>query len=247
MKKVQYILSIIMLSLALYSCDNGGNADNKNNSGNGKSNNINTKKYKKCFEDFDYNFSQILSKEDVLKHIDAAHHADIKIDENKMKDRYGNIAYKYKSDRTFTIKAGRISQEIPDDNTIEFSGLNFSKSDEAKTLESFERSYKKLSAQEVDDMLANIDKAYTDKPKAELEQAKKFIEIRKKLQYHEVPDLGTAAYWQEFSVQGNNYGAELIVLAGTVEFTLKVKVDNDNKINAKMAIAIAQDILQKCK
>lgn len=234
------------MSCAFIACENESDTLNDKSNDSSTSSQSNHKAIHTCFEKFDYNFSQILSKEDVLKYIDASLHADVKVNENNKKNRYGTVSYTWKSDRTFTVKAGNVTQEIPDKNTIELSGLSFSNSDETRTLELFEKNYKKISDKEYQDLIANLEKSYADKSAAELEQAKKLLEVRKNLNYTEIPNLGSAAYWKEVQVTGNNFGIELYVLAGTVEFKISVKSSDNNNTNADIAHKLAQDILKKC-
>lgn len=247
MQTIKILLSTFVLSCYLLSCNNDSNVTKSANQSTVVSSSVSdSKDVKSCFEKYDYNLAQILSKEDIHRYVDAAHHADIKVDERVSKNRYGKIAYKYKSNRTFTIQAGSVSQAIPDYNTFELTGLDFSKLDAASALEMFERSHKKLSDQEFEELNANLEKSYADKPHAELAQAKKLLAARKDLNYTEVLNLGTAAYWKDVNVQGNNFGVELVVLAGLVEFTVKVKISEDKQSNVDLAIAIARNILDKC-
>lgn len=240
------VISIALLLFIFTSCKDENKGENATSDSSKTTilDKKNSKKISSCFEDYNYNLAKILTKEDVLKYFESSYHNEIETEESrrKSKDRYDKIVYSHKTNRT--IKIAHL--EAPDDNTIELSGLEFSKLDEEKTLEFFERKYKKLSEQEVQEMIANLERNYADTPKEELEQAKKFLEARKNLNYTPVQGLGTAAYWQEVKVSGNNFGAELVVLTGTVEFTVKAKIDNDNTLNAQTAIAIAKDILAKC-
>lgn len=242
-------ISLVFFCLLFISCKNESKqVDSSANSvQTTHSNKANNKKIKSCFEDYNYNLAEILTKEDVLKHFDSSHHQEIKTEERKTKNMYANVIYSHKSNRTITIDMGKTTYEAPENNSIEFSGLEFSKLDEEKTLEYFDRKYKKLSDQEAQKMIADIEREYADKTKEETEQAIKFVEIRKNMNFIPVQGLGTAAYWKEIKVSGNNFGVELFVLAGTVEFTVKVKIDRDNMINSQVAIAVARDILAKCE
>ncbi len=240
---------VILISLILFTaCKTDGNTNNSNKdiSSETNSNQINSKDVRNCFEKFDYQLSEIYTKEDALKYFEPSQHADVKTDERKGLEANNYVSYKYKSERTHHVKAGNNSVEVPDFNYIEFSGLQFSKSDENQTLEQFERKYKQLSEQEILEIQSKMEKAYADKPKEELEQAKKFVETRKNLNYVPVQGLGTAAYWGELRSNGNSFGAELFVLVGTVEFSVKAKLDSDNMLNSQTAIAVAKEIIEKC-
>lgn len=246
MKKILAILSLALLCLA---CEKTKNPDVvllNSSEQTEQTTKMDTTKFKSCFEEIDYDLAKILSKQDVLKHFNPEDHAKIEIDERKGMGRQSHVIYKFKSNRQHTVEAGGMIQKIPDYNNIELSGLEFSKSDEAKTLENFDRKFKKLSEQELQDILTNLEKEFAGKSSEELEQAKRMMKIRTESNYVPVQGLGTAAYWQEFKVKGNNFGAELIVLAGNVEFTVRVKIDSDNMLNSQTAIAVANDILKKC-
>ncbi len=247
MYTIKILLPLLALSYTLIACSTTSENDKKDNlDAVAKDYASSTKDIRSCIEKNDHQLAQLLSMEHVQKHVDATHHANIKVETNNQKNKYGNIVYKYKSDRTYQVQVGSIIQEIPDYNTFELTGVGLANSDAERALEIFERSYKKLSDEAYEEMSANLEKSYADKSKASLEQAKKLLEARKHLNYTEVSNLGTAAYLKEVNVKGNNFGVELVVLAGTATFTVRVKVSDDNSMNADKAVAIAKDIIQKC-
>lgn len=239
MKSLNKIAALCALTILAASCGDSASDAGSSSSGNDQ-------KVVACYQAFDYDLEKFLSKEDVLQHIPAAMHSELKQEQTGGKNRYASLTYKYKSDRMVTLTMGSISQEVPDFNTISLNSVDFYESDAAEALEKFETMYKKLSDAELNTMIENLEKSYADKPKEQLEQAKKFVEARKNLNYEPVAGLGTAAYWQAVSSAGINIGVEVKVLVGTMEFTVLAKMSADNSENLKVATAVAKDILKKC-
>lgn len=199
-----------------------------------------------CFEAFDYDLEKFLTKEDVLVHVDPAKHSEVKHEKVGESGQYASLTYQYKSDRTITLTMGSISQEVPDRNTFAIKGVSFYNGSEEEALANFETSYKKISDAELNTINERLEKEYADKPKEQLEQAKKFAQARKNLAYEPVAGLGTAAYWHSVTVAGINTGVDLKVLVGTMEFNILVKVSADNAENLKVAKALAEAVIKKC-
>lgn len=236
---------IILFSIVFTGCKN---EENKPDSELSKTKNseVNSEKLKSCFESFQYDLDKILTKDEVLKYIDDSQHSQVETEFKKRESSMATLVYSYPSERIHTVTANGMPHEIPDKNIISLKGLEFSRIDEEKTLEVFNRKYKKLTEEEFQEMKSNLEKQYADKSKAELETALKFLETRKQFNSIAVDGLGTAAYWKNFTVNENDYGVELFVLAGTVEFVVQVKVSDDDNVNSNTAIEIAKEILVKC-
>jgi hypothetical protein len=246
MTKKHFLIPVIVLSVVFTSCGNGEQKA-ANSSQSEQSSKISASQFKSCFEAYAYDFEKILTKEQVSRYMAPAYHDQIKVDVRKMQSSMGHVEYRYPSTRTHSVKAGGRTMEVPDPNIIMFKGLTFSKTDEEKTLTAFEMKYKKLSDEEFQQMSANMEKQFAGRPKEQLEQALKMLEVRKNFNTTVVEGLGTLAYWKSFQVNGNSFGVELMVLAGTVEFTIQVKIDEDDTKNAQTAIALAKEVLAKCK
>lgn len=237
---------IILFSLVFTGCKN---EENKPDSELSKTKNseVNSEKLKSCFESFQYDLDKILTKDEVLKYIDDSQHSQVETEFKNRNSSMSELIYSYPSERTHTVSVGKMSQNVPDNNIISLKGLSFSKIDEEKTLELFNRKYKKLTEEEFQEMKSNLEKQYADKSKAELETALKFLDTRMQFNSIAVDGLGTSSYWKNFTVNENDYGVELFVLAGTVEFLVHVKISDNDEINSNTAIEIAKDILAKCK
>lgn len=253
MKTINYWL--LALAFVFASCNTGASSDknDEKTSANreGKSTvksaqKSGNKKMNDCFKAYKDNIQPLLTKADVLQHIDIDNPALL---EEKYSDfsSQQELVFTYESDRTVRIEVPNlVSVEKPEDNRIALNKFEVSDDSEKDVLMIFDRTYKGLTEKEYEAAIANLEKSYADKPKEVLEQAKKFVAARKNMKYQAVDNLGTAAYWMEVQVQGINYGVELVVLAGVTQFTLDVKVTEDNQENLKTAVAIAKEILKKC-
>lgn len=238
-------LIVILLCVVFTACKNEENKPNSELIKTIKSE-VNSEKLKSCFESFQYDLDKILTKDEVLKYIDDSQHSQVETEFKNRNSSMSELIYSYPSERTHTVSVGKMSQNVPDNNINSLKGLSFSKIDEEKTLELFNRKYKKLTEEEFQEMKSNLEKQYADKSKVELETALKFLETRMQFNSIAVDGLGTASYWKNFTVMGNDFGVELFVLAGTVEFVVQVKVSDDNNVNSNTAIEIAKEILAKC-
>lgn len=243
-------LKIVLLAssfLFLLSC---GSEDKSEKTG--VVSNKNSTKTSDCLAKFDYDYSKLLTKEDVLKHVTVADPSIIKTkfnDNKKMNaQEYGDCTYSWPSDRPdMDAKVLNKIQKIKDVNTVSISKLMFEDGDLADIQAKFQRAYKALSQAEVDDMNAKMDKQFEGKSAEALETAKGFIQARTKLKFEPIEGLGDLAYWKKATELGADWGAELIVLVGKVKFTIKVKISSDINENIAVAQKMAQEVLDKCK
>lgn len=203
-----------------------------------------------CYERFDYDYSAMLTMDDVLKHIPVSDPEAIELKfkaNNGISQRYNECVYQWASDRPdLTMSVSGFSIHGPDRNTVSLNNLNFFNGNAKEALESFERVYKKITEEEYVSMAANIDNEFKDKTEDERNTMKGFLETRKNLNFEELPGLGTAAYWHSVNVSGVYYGVKIYVLIGTVEFEISAKVSLDDQENVNAGRLLAQEVLNKC-
>lgn len=203
----------------------------------------------KCFSEFDYDYSKILSKADVLKVISAERSRSIHVtyDAQPISKHYNHCTYTWPSDRPEMIMniAGH-HVKMEDKNSIQIGMLSISNLTKEQALAAFEMKYKFLTRQEIHEMQRKMEATYPGERKAELQQAKLFLQTRRHVYFNYLGDVGTAAYWRDVITSGVNHGIELHVLAGKVEFKLAVKASNSRKENVRIAKRIAKVILAKC-
>src|SRR5690625_7000411 len=96
--------------------------------------------------------------------------------------------------------------------------------------DSFETSYKKLSEEEYQQLLLNIEKNY-ENDAAGLERAKGFLDARLNLVFESLNGLGDAAYWKWH----DQHGIELVVLVGNTYFIIENKTAVTKEENLEIA------------
>jgi len=241
------VLSLVLLAaVALSSCF----SHEKPEGGEGLSNTrVDPEAVEKCFSEFDYDYSKILSKADVLKVISAqkSRLVHVTYDAQPISKHYNHCTYTWPSDRPemiLNIAGHHVKME--DKNSIQIGMLSISNLTEEQALTAFEMKYKFLTRQEIHEMQQRMGASYAGERKAELQQAKLFLQTRKDVNFNYLGDVGTAAYWRDVITSGVNHGIELYVLAGKVEFKLAVKTSNSREENVRMAKRLAKIILAKC-
>lgn len=249
------ILSIGMLT-ACESADNAKSQDgiNLESITKSKSKNKNAKGGNTCLLAYQKQYDKLLSKEDVL--------AATGFTEDKLKEKYSKImddpmfhsySYSWKNGRKGPIMGVKGTFELSDN--INVSGI------EAMSLDDFEKAYRPMTEAEnaaakdalndiadgdVKDAQATeaLDKA--NKAGVSKEDIKKtgggVLDMIKSMSegYTPVEGIGDAASW-------NIMSNELIVLQDGVTFKLHVEVSNAEPENKKLALQLAQKILDKCK
>lgn len=218
----------------------------------GKANKV--QKYNaKCFEDFDYDYRKMLTKEDVLKHVSVSDPdaLEVNFEESRSSKKHNKYSITWPSDRpdmVMEVKAGGTSVPLPqtDNNIVAIEQLEFKRGDAEKELSAFNRAYGKLSEQEYREMEERIDQQQADKSEEERKVMKSMIRARENMNFHPLANVASGAYWEREEFREQYLGTNLYVLAGTVQFRIKVKVSSDDEENARIAALLAQEILAKC-
>lgn len=193
-----------------------------------------------CLEMFNYDYSRMVTIEDIRKH----HAIDLSTIEKKdggIKGEYGSVLYTWASDRPdLDVKVSTMSIKVPDVNTVGVKMLSFYDDGSAETVKSFSIAYRELSEEELKTMNDNLESRYSDS--AELENAKSLLKARTNRNFELVEGLGTRAYWK----WGEQYGGELITLVGRSSFTIVTKISDDPNQNLELARKLAQEVINKC-
>lgn len=203
---------------------------------------------KDCLMNYEYDYSRILTLDDVKKHI-TVDESTLETEEDSQNKTYGNVTYKWASDRPDLVtEINNMSIEHPDMNKVSMTKLSFYDSDDLKTyksddfIELFNRGYDPMSKEEFNQLFANLEKQYKDDPEM-LNTSRKLLESRMQSKYKKVEGIGQSAYWK----WDDMWGLELSVLFGNTKFYLEVKIDEDPQKNLDVATKIANDILEECK
>lgn len=200
-----------------------------------------------CLMAKDYKYEDLLTKEDIAKHVEIDE-ATFKFEISPVKGEYGSCSYEWKSDRPDT-QMELLGQMIPvkDNNRVTLKMLSFYTDSELKLYNQatasdlFDQSYKKLSQQEYESLLANLHKEYANDA-AGFDQAKGFLDARMKLTYQPIENLGSGAYysWHE------EHGIKLAVLAESAHFIIESKTSGNSKTALQDAVLFAKEVLAKC-
>lgn len=196
------------------------------------------KKTSGCFEKFDDRYEELLSRSDI--------EGIISIDDSTYEmetSSYGSVQHQWKSDRPDLefIIAGQ-SIKGPDRNRIVLKNLKlYDSTDVTYIRDSFETSYKKLSEEEYQQLLLNIEKTYENDATG-LARAKGFLDARLHLVYEALDGLGDAAYWK----WDEQHGIELAVLFGDTHFIIENKTAVSKEENLEIARQLAEKVIEKC-
>lgn len=206
-----------------------------------------SQKIAQCLKAKNYKYEELLTKNDIAKHV-SIDEETFKFEISPVKGEYGSCSYEWKSDRPDT-QMELLGQMIPvkDNNRVMLKMLSFYTDSELKLYNQatasdlFDQSYKKLSQQEYESLLANLHKEYANDA-AGFEQAKGFLDARMKLTYQPVENLGSGAYysWHE------EHGIKLAVLAESAHFIIESKTSGNSKTALQDAVHFAKEVLAKC-
>ena len=242
---------IVCVAFLLYSC----NASEDENSTGEKTASTSTssksgQKIANCLVKFDHDYSKLLTKEDVLKHIslDNPEGLEIKYNEKSVKKypEYGEIYYNWPSDRPDIQISPSFPLKQPDMNTVSLTNLAFKEGDIASIQDRFHTSYKVMSQEQIDAGMARLEESFKDKPAKDLETAKKLLEGRGKSKNISVEGIGDHAYWFPTKVMDLPLGSKIVVLVGNAQFEVVAKVSENDEENFEVAKKIALEVLAKC-
>lgn len=196
------------------------------------------KKTSGCFEKFDDRIDELLTRsdiEEILSIDDASYQMET--------SSYGSAQHQWNSDRP-DLEYNIAGQSIkgPDRNRIVIKNLNFYDSTDAdEIMGNFDTSYKKLTQEEYDQLLSNLEKNY-ENDAAGLERAKGFLDARLNLVFESLNGLGDAAYWK----WDEQHGIELVVLIGDTHFIIENKTAVSKEENLEIAKQLAEKVIAKC-
>lgn len=204
-----------------------------------------------CLSKFDHDYSKLLTKEDVLKHISIGNPdvLETKYDAESVKrhPEYGEIYYEWPSDRPDVKIIASSPVKHPDMNSVSLTNLDFSDGDIANIQDRFHTAYKVMTSEEIDAGMARMEKFYKDKPAKELENAKKLLKKRGESKNKPVEGVGDYAYWFPAKAMNLYLGSKIVVLTGNAQFAVVAKVSENDAENFEVAKKIALEVLAKCK
>lgn len=200
-----------------------------------------------CLADKEHQYEALLIKADLAKYV-KIDEASFKKEISSTKGKYGSCTYSWESGRPKMEKviAGR-DIKLSDPNQVTIKLLDFytdedlEKNQQESAIDLFDMGYKKLSQEEYNKILANIEKKLNDKPK-DLARAKKMMKKRMDFTYTSIDNLADRTYWK-----WNDYGIELVVLTGNARFTILSKTTGEPETSLDHAIHFAKEILSKCE
>lgn len=201
-----------------------------------------------CLADKDYDYGALLTKADIAKHVNIDE-SSFKKEISATKGKYGSCTYTWESDRPEKDIISKVTGAVhkrPDKNKVTIKTLDFytqedlEKNKQDSAIDLFDMGYKKLSQEENNEILANLEKKLGDKPE-DLARAKKMMESRMDFTYKPIDNLGDRAYWK-----WNDYGIELVVLTGNARFTILSKTTGEPETSLDHAIHFAKEVLAKC-
>ena len=233
-------LIFVGMALLLFACNSGNKESSKTSLDvqTEKGNKNTTTKSYDCLKKFEDDYSLLLSKEDMI--------SIYPINSDKIKSQlrsgsYGEHLYQWPSDRpTFTMEMSGMKMELPDQNAMGVKNLSFysDKSDLKSNIENFEMGDKELSAKELERIQDNLAKQDDEIKKT----GEDLMKVRAKSSWDFVEGLGSSA-WYKWSEQ---WGGELVVLAGISQFTILTKISTKPEENREIAIKLAEKVLAKC-
>ncbi len=252
--KITFLNSwLFCAAFLLFSCDSSKNKTPGGESGGSEAEQSSKadRKTAKCLAEFDYDYSKLLTKEDVLKHvpIDQPEALELKYDAESVKKRpeYGKIRYTWPSERPDVQTSPSVPVKRPDLNSVSLSNLEFKDGDISNIQNRFHAAYRSMSQEQVEAGKARMKEFYKDKPAEDLENAIKLLEKRAEMKNTPVEGLGDFAYWFPFKAMDLYLGAKVVVLVGNAQFEVVVKVDENDEENFEVAKKIVTEVLAKCK
>ena len=151
----------------------------------------------------------------------------------KFEDDYSLLLTKEEMNSVYPIN--------PDKNKKELRSGSFysDKSDMKSNIETFDMGYKELSEKELEQINDNLAKQDDEIKKT----GKDLMKVRAKSSWEFIENLGSSA-WYKWNEQ---WGGELVVLAGKSNFTILAKTSSDPVENREIAKKLAKKVLSKCK
>ncbi|MCL8008924.1 hypothetical protein M8845_15945 [Gelidibacter japonicus] len=238
MKKKVFLAGLVIV---LFSCNSGGKKESSESKSESRSEKASSKSDGKsydCLKDYKDEYEALLTKEEMA----SVHSISDKAKVELRSGSYGEHIYRWESDRpSFTMEVSNMKMEVPDQNTLGIKNLSFysDKTDLKSAVGTFDMGYKELSDKELEQIQSNLDKAEDEVKKT----GEDFMKVRAKMSWNAVDGLGSSA-WYKWSDQ---WGGELVVLAGRANFTILTKMSADPDENRRLAIQLAEKVLAKCK
>ncbi|HUH28422.1 hypothetical protein [Gelidibacter sp.] len=237
MRKTTFFAGLVFL---LFSCNSGNKQSSEGTSDDAtkKVSNKDSGKSYDCLKDFKDDYGALLTKEEMASVYPLGDKAKVELRSGS----YGQHIYTWESDRpSFTMEVSNMKMDVPDQNTMGIKNLSFysDKTDLKSAIGTFDMGYKQLSDAELAQMQKNLEKADAEVK----ETGTDLMKVRAKSSWDAVEGLGSSS-WYKWSDQ---WGGELVVLAGRANFTILTKISNDPDENRELAKKLAEKVIAKCK
>ncbi|MBO3099930.1 hypothetical protein [Gelidibacter pelagius] len=237
MRKMTFLA---VLFFVLFSCNNEkkGSSETKSDNKSEKVSNKSDGKSYDCLKDYKDDYEALLTKDEMT----SVHPINDKAKVELRSGSYGEHIYRWNSNRpSFTMEVSNMKMDVPDQNTIGIKNLSFysDKTDLKSAIGTFDMGYKQLSDKELEQIQKNLEKAEDEVKKT----GEDLMKVRSKMNWDAVEGLGSSA-WYKWSDQ---WGGELVVLAGRANFTILIKISDDPDENRELAKKLAEKVIAKCK
>lgn len=203
-----------------------------------------------CIYDYMDKYDQLLTLDDIKKHFtEDMSTAKFKYNKSeKLSNQETDKAiHSWDVGRKRKMKIMGNVMDLPDYNEIGLIWLGsdlFMINGMPTPLECFKKFYRNVSKEEMDAAMGKAEKVLQEKEGVSAAQAKEASEMGKSLgegqTFEDVSGVGEAASWK-----AND--SELTVLLGDKTFGIIARVGTDSEVNKTLAIALAKEVLSKCK
>ena len=241
MKYIFKISTMLLVSLALFSC---GSDDGNNKSNDGdlnldnvlrkvdKSRESGGKKAEAIVKKYQGSLDQLFTKE-MAAAVTGYNVADVEENYSKTTANpdYHDISYSWDKGRVRKMKVGGMNFEVPSPDILRLGWFR------ATTLEQFKQSYRTPTEEELQNMEEALNENTAGNPNAQLatDMAKGFADG---LTFDDVPGVGDYAVW-------NNKTKELNTYYKGIQFQLQIVVGDNAEVNRERSIALAKMIVDK--
>lgn len=233
MKKVLFILTVALVSFSCVSDKKKSSeieAELEENRPDRKS---------ACLREFEDRYDELITKSEMAS-VYPFNEEEAKISiSNKS---YGHHTISWPSDRpNLNLKVAGTEMNVPDENSMSVAVLNFYSDESAleEVLKQFERGYKQLSEEELEQINKNLENAAEEN--REINQ--KLMDARTKMNYAYINNIGSSAWYK----WNDDYGGELAVLANRAKFNVRMKISKDSLENLEYSKKMAILIIEKCR
>lgn len=247
MKKLNAIITLCLSLLVTISCSSSNDSSSTNAN---ESTPVTQSFDADCLYAYKPKYNELLT----LEMIQAHYKGDMSKSEMKYRksekvsgQATDKCIYSWGSDRIRKMDMMGVKMELPEPNEIGIQWLGndlFMIKGLSTPLENFQQYYRNITNEEAEEAFAKAEKIVQEKEGVSADDAKTATSFGKGLAngqtFEKVEGVGEAATW----VTKENH---LVVLVGEKTFQIVANVGADKEVNKNLAIALAKDVLTKCK